>query len=102
MPESPFGAMAEYALVDDRRWFPIPDDLADDAAAALANPGMSSWAALVERAHLQRDETVLINGATGASGRLAIQISRHLGAGKIIAAGRNPAHFDDLRSARRR
>ena len=97
LPEAPYGAMAESALVDDRRLLAIPDGLSDVAAAALAIPGMSSWAALVERAHRRAGETVLVNGATGASGRLAIQIARHLGAHKVIATGRRVESFDDLR-----
>jgi NADPH:quinone reductase-like Zn-dependent oxidoreductase len=97
LPEGPYGAMAEFSVVDDRRCFPIPDSLSEDAAAAMAIPGMSSWAALVERAHLRAGETVLVNGATGASGRLAIQIARHLGATKVIATGRHTRSFDDLR-----
>ena len=51
---------------------------------------MPSWAALQERARLVRGETVLINGATGTSGRLAVQVAKHLGAKKVIATGRNP------------
>lgn len=97
MPEKPFGAMAQYTLVDDRHWFPIPDEIPDDAAAALANAGMSSWTALVARAGLRSGETVLVNGATGTAGRLAIQIADYLSAGKIIATGRNTAAFDELR-----
>ena len=96
-PEQPFGAMAEFSLVDDRHRFTIPDALSDEAAAAMAIPGMSSWAALVERAILRPGETVLVNGATGASGRLAIQIAKHLGAKKVIATGRQVRQFDDLR-----
>jgi NADPH:quinone reductase-like Zn-dependent oxidoreductase len=65
-------------------------------AAAIAIPGMSSWAALRERARLRAGETVLINGATGTSGRLAIQIAKHLGARKVIATGRRLS--DDLRA----
>ena len=61
-------------------------------------PGMSSWGALVERAKLCAGETVLINGATGTSGRLAIQIAKHLGAKKVIATGRQTRSFDELRS----
>lgn len=97
LPEKPYGAMAEWTLVDDRRLLPLPDGLGDVAAAAMANPGMSSWAALTERARLRAGETVLVNGATGASGRLAIQIARHLGAKKIVATGRRASAFDDLR-----
>jgi NADPH:quinone reductase-like Zn-dependent oxidoreductase len=97
LPEQPFGAMAACCLVDDRHRIVLPDGLDDDAAAAMAIPGMSSWAALVERAHLRSGETVLINGATGTSGRLAIQIAKHLGAKKVIATGRNTRTFDALR-----
>ena len=64
----------------------------------MAIPGMSSWAALVERAHFVAGETVLVNGATGTSGRLAIQIAKHLGAKKVIATGRDAKAFDDLRA----
>ena len=59
-------------------------------AAAIANPGMSSWAAFKERAKLKAGETVLINGATGSAGRLAVQIAKHFGAKRVIATGRNP------------
>ena len=97
LPESPFGGMAERCLVDDRNLVPIPNALSDVTAAAMANPGMSSCAALVERAHLRPGETVLINGATGSSGRLAIQIAKHLGAARVIATGRRTESFDDLR-----
>ena len=62
----------------------------------MAIPGMSSWAALVERAGLRAGETVLVHGATGASGRLAIQVAKHLGAKKVVATGRNAAAFDEL------
>ena len=67
----------------------LPDDLDDVTAAAIANPGMSSWAAYTERANLKAGETVLVNGATGAAGRLAVQIAKHLGARKVIATARN-------------
>ena len=97
LPEAPFGAMAESTLVDERRCLPLPDDLGEETAAAMAIPGMSSWAALVERAQLRAGETVLVNGATGASGRLAIQIAKHLGAGRVVATGRRTQAFDDLR-----
>jgi NADPH:quinone reductase-like Zn-dependent oxidoreductase len=97
LPERPYGAMAELCIVDERRRFTLPDSLSDESAAAMAIPGMSSWAALVERANLRAGETVLINGATGTSGRLAIQIAKHLGAGKVIATGRQTKSFDELR-----
>lgn len=93
----PYGAMAELCVVDDRQQFALPDGLDDVTAAAMAVPGMSSWAALMERANLRTGETVLVNGAAGASGRLAIQIAKHLGAKKVIATARQTASFDQLR-----
>ncbi|PKR88793.1 alcohol dehydrogenase [Pleomorphomonas diazotrophica] len=91
MPEAPHGALAEQTLVRADRCIDLPDGLDATMAAAIANPGMSSWAALTERAKLKPGETVLVNGATGASGRLAVKIARHLGAARVIATGRNAA-----------
>jgi NADPH:quinone reductase-like Zn-dependent oxidoreductase len=88
LPEHPFGGMAQSCRVDERHLIALPNGLDEKLAAAIAIPGMSSWAALMERAHLRSGETVLINGATGTSGRLAIQIAKHLGAKKVIATGR--------------
>jgi NADPH2:quinone reductase len=68
---------------------PVPDGVDDCAAAALPNPALSSWLPLVWRARLAPGETVLILGATGVAGKLAVQIARHLGAGRVVAAGRN-------------
>ena len=90
-PTAPWGSMAQYAPVALNHCFPLPDGLDDATAAAMANPGMSAWAALVKLADFKAGETVLINGATGTAGQLAVQIARHLGAKKIIATGRNPA-----------
>ena len=89
MPRAPYGAMAEWSVARAEQCLFLPDGLEAVTAAAIANPGMSSWAAYTERARLRPGETVLVNGATGTSGRLAVQIARHLGAGKIIATGRN-------------
>ncbi|MBJ3815147.1 zinc-binding alcohol dehydrogenase family protein [Shimwellia pseudoproteus] len=86
----PWGSMAEKTRVPGAAVVPFSPTLDLAEVAALANPGMSSWAALTRRAQLRRGETVLINGATGASGGLAVRIARYLGAGKIIVTGRNP------------
>ena len=96
-PAAPLGAMAEKTVVKAAYTVAIPDSVDDITAAAIANPGMSSWAALLDRANMVRGESVLINGATGASGRLAIQIAKHLGAGRIVVTGRNPASEAELR-----
>ena len=89
LPKAPYGSMAETAVVPEAQCLPLPDGLDDATAAAIANPGMSSWLAFTERARLRAGETVLVNGATGTSGRLAVQIAKHLGAKKVIATGRN-------------
>lgn len=96
-PRPPMGAMAERVAVKPVYTVPLPDDLDDVTAAAAANPGMSSWAALRHRAQFRRGEAMLINGATGAAGRLAIQIARHLGASRIVATGRNRSSEATLR-----
>ncbi len=98
LPEAPYGALAEKSLVRPQQCIAIPDGLDDITAAAIANPGMSAWAALVERAHIQRGETVLVNGATGTAGRLAVQLAKHLGAGKVIGTGRNENELKELSS----
>ncbi len=90
LPPAPWGAMAERTVAPAAHCAPVPDGLDDVTAAAIANPGMSSWAAFKERAKLQAGETVLINGATGAAGRLAVQIAKRFGARKVTATGRNP------------
>ena len=89
LPRAPYGGMAERTVAPLARCLPLPDDLDDVTAAAIANPGMSSWAAYVERAQLKPGETVLVNGAAGTAGRLAVQIAKHLGAAKVIATARN-------------
>lgn len=99
LPEAPYGALAEKCLVRVEQCIEIPESLDDVIAAAIANPGMSAWAALVERAHLQTGETVLINGATGSAGRLAVQLARYLGAGRVIATGRDANELQTLISS---
>jgi NADPH:quinone reductase-like Zn-dependent oxidoreductase len=89
LPRAPFGSMSEKTVIRPSQCVTLPDDLDDVTAAAIANPGMSSWAALKERAKLKAGETVLVNGATGTAGSLAVQIARHMGARKVVATGRN-------------
>lgn len=89
LPRAPFGSMAERTVVSAAHCLALPPQLDDLTAAAIANPGMSSWAAFAERARLKAGETVLVNGATGTAGRLAVQIAKHMGAGKVIATGRD-------------
>ncbi len=98
LPDAPFGALAEVCPVDSRRLVPVPDSLDDVTAAAIANPGMSVWGSLVERAKLVAGETVLVNGATGTAGRLAVQMAKYLGAAKVIATGRNVEELEEVKA----
>ncbi|MGA8437708.1 MAG: zinc-binding alcohol dehydrogenase family protein [Candidatus Sulfotelmatobacter sp.] len=97
LPEAPNGAMAEKTVVRSRQCIELPAGIDNVTAAAIANPGMSAWAALIERAQLEASETVLVNGATGAAGRLAVQIAKYLGASKVIATGRDAKALEEVR-----
>jgi len=91
----PFGTFAQQSLATGFMIIPLPDALPDATAAAIANPAMSSAVALM-RAQFQPGESVLILGATGVSGQLAVQIAKSQGARRIIAAGRNPQALAEL------
>src|SRR3989441_11778874 len=95
-PPALFGMMAEPTVVSRAWCLPIPDEVGDVPAAALPNPALSSWLPLVWRVQLKPGETVLILGATGVAGKLAIQIAKHLGAGRVVAAGRNRCVLETL------
>lgn len=86
---APWGTMCERTVASLARCLPLPDNIDDLQAAAIANPGMSAWLSIKERAALKPGERILILGATGVAGQLAIQAARHLGASHIVAAGRN-------------
>ncbi len=91
---APFGSMAEQTVVRPSMCIGLPDGIDNVQAAAIANPGMSAWMSIKERAGLAAGETVLVLGATGVAGHLATQIARQLGAGRVIAAGRNVQAID--------
>jgi NADPH:quinone reductase-like Zn-dependent oxidoreductase len=86
---APHGAMAQRTVVPRAFTFPVPETVNDETAAALPNPGVSAWLALTYRAKLARGENVLILGATGVTGKLAIKMAKLLGAARVVAAGRN-------------
>lgn len=95
-PRFPFGGLGEYSVAKKVLTALVPDDIDDITAAAVPNPAMSSWAALELRAKIQKGETVLINGSTGAAGSMALKIAQHLGASKIVVTGRNKKALDEL------
>jgi NADPH:quinone reductase-like Zn-dependent oxidoreductase len=88
-PRAPFGSMAEYTVVSAAMTIPLAANIEDGVAAALGNPGLATWGALLGRAKLQPGEVVLVNGATGIAGRQAVQVAKYLGAAKVIATGRD-------------
>jgi NADPH:quinone reductase-like Zn-dependent oxidoreductase len=90
----PYGSMAQLSLVGGQM-LPVPAELDDVTVAALINPGVSAWMSLAFRARLKPGERVLIVGATGVTGKLAVQAAKLQGAAAVVAAGRNP---DSLRS----
>lgn len=85
----PYGTMSERTLVPVGPAIGIPERIDDVTAAAFVNPALGGWMPLVTRADLRAGQTVLVLGATGVAGMLAVQFARHLGAGRVIAAGRD-------------
>ncbi|MEO6175865.1 MAG: zinc-binding alcohol dehydrogenase family protein [Flavobacterium circumlabens] len=83
------GMIAEKAIIDKNKMVKVPEGLDDCTAAALPNAVAGSAMALRFRADIQKGETVLINGATGVTGKIAIQLARHYGAKRITVTGRN-------------
>jgi NADPH2:quinone reductase len=94
---SPYGTFAEKSITAKWVCVPLPDGLDEVRAAGIANPAMSSWAALKARAKFAAGESVLILGATGIAGKLSVQIAKRLGARRVVAAGRNPQALEVLK-----
>jgi NADPH2:quinone reductase len=95
-PRKPYGSMAQLTVARRPFCWPVPDGVDDLAAAALPNPALSSWLPLAYSARLKPGETVLVLGATGSAGKLAVQIAKRLGAGRVVAAGRNAEVLESL------
>ena len=97
----PYGTMCEQTVIGDVKgvfmMIPLPEGIEDAFAAGIANPGMSSWVAL-DRGRFTAGDSVLIVGATGTSGQLAVQIARARGARRVVAAGSNPEVLARLKS----
>jgi NADPH:quinone reductase-like Zn-dependent oxidoreductase len=93
----PFGSFAERTLVHEQVPIELPDALDDGIAVALGVAGLAAWLPLAWRAQLRPGETVLVLGATGIVGQFAVQAARLLGAGRIVAAGRDPAMLERAR-----
>src|SRR5438105_5023394 len=83
------GSMALYCVIDESSALVLPDKVDDDLAAALGLSAIAAWMALTWRGHLQSGEQVLVLGASGAVGQVAVQAAKLLGAGRVIAASRD-------------
>ena len=89
-PVPPHGALAERTLVDPAATHPVPEGVDDGVAVALGIAGLAGWLALSWSAKLRKGETVLVLGATGTVGQIAVQAAKLMGASRVVAAGRNP------------
>jgi NADPH:quinone reductase-like Zn-dependent oxidoreductase len=90
------GSLAELAVAAKESLVELPDEIDDALAAALGSSGTTAWLA-VERAQLAPGETVLVLGATGPLGQVALQLARVRGAGRVVAAGRNAERLERAR-----
>lgn len=88
--------LAEQILIDPRAAIPVPGHADPATVAATINPAMSSWVVLKARVPFHAGQSVLVLGATGNAGSMAVKIARHLGAGHVVAAGRNQDRLDWL------
>ncbi len=83
------GAMAERCVVPESTVLPLPGGVSDELAAALGLSAIAAWLALSWRGQLQPGEQVLVLGASGTVGQVAVQAARLLGAGRVVAACRD-------------
>jgi NADPH:quinone reductase-like Zn-dependent oxidoreductase len=93
-PVPPFGSMAQRALIDPAATYELPDGLDDGVAIALGIAGLAAWLSLDWRAQLKPGEHVLVLGASGVLGQIAVQAAKHLGAARVIAAARSAAGLE--------
>lgn len=94
---SPYGSWAQRTLVERSRMFPVPDDLDDALAVAMGIPALAAWLPLEYHARLASGESVLVLGATGVVGRVAVQAAKILGAGRVVAAARSADALQEIK-----
>ncbi len=95
-PDDTWGSMAERAVIDLRRMVPLPENAEVTKVAAAMNPAMSAWVALRRRVPLRPGQSVLVLGATGNAGAMAVQVAKRLGAARVVGAGRNLERLAEL------
>jgi NADPH:quinone reductase-like Zn-dependent oxidoreductase len=96
MDDTTLGTMADRTVIELDRSIVLPDKTDPVLIAAAMNPVMSSWVALRKRIDFGRRQRVLVLGATGSAGRMAVQVAKRLGAAQVIAAGRDQARLAEL------
>jgi NADPH2:quinone reductase len=92
----PHGTFAQETLVDPTALIPIPHGVRPEQALLAGISGLAAWLAIDVTARMQRGETVVVFGATGAVGQTAVQVAKYLGAGRVVAVGRNMATLTSL------
>jgi NADPH:quinone reductase-like Zn-dependent oxidoreductase len=90
------GSMATRTVIDTRRSVALPDGTDVVKIAAAMNPAMSAWVALRRRVPIEAGQSVLVLGATGSAGRMAVQVAKRLGAGRVVGAGRDQTRLATL------
>ncbi|MGK5172650.1 quinone oxidoreductase family protein [Geodermatophilus sp. CPCC 205761] len=93
------GSLGERCAVPDRDVVPIAAEVPDELAAALGLSAVAAWMALTWRGRLQAGERVLVLGAGGAVGQVAVGAAKLLGAGRVVAVCRPGASEDRARRA---
>ncbi|MEV0351122.1 zinc-binding alcohol dehydrogenase family protein [Nonomuraea sp. NPDC050680] len=96
LDDTALGTFADRTLIDPRRSVILPDGIDPVRIAAAMNPAMSSWVALRRRVDFHAGQRVLVLGATGNAGRMAVQIAKLFGAAQVIAAGRDATRLKAL------
>jgi NADPH:quinone reductase-like Zn-dependent oxidoreductase len=96
LDDTVLGTFADRTVIDVRRSVVLPEGVDPVRIAAAMNPGMSSWVALRRRIEFTRGQRVLVIGATGNAGRMAVQVAKLFGAAHVIAAGRDAARLAAL------
>jgi NADPH2:quinone reductase len=91
------GSFAERFVADESELWEIPADADTVAAAALGIAGLAGWLAVAERGRIQKGDRVLVLGATGTVGSVAVQAARLLGASRVVAAGRDAERLERAR-----
>jgi NADPH:quinone reductase len=95
---SGLGFLAERAVASDDNVVEIDADVDDALASCFGVAGLAAWLALEWRGDLREGETVLVLGASGAVGAIAVQAAKLLGAGRVVAAARSQKGLERARS----